>query len=159
MKQDNILIPPANIPIYVLLADDDEDDRHFFERVLSEIEIDTHLTQVINGEALMKYLLKNPDMLPAILFLDFNMPRKNGLECLSEISMNEKLKHLPVIIYTTSLQEEIADLLYDKGAYYYIRKTDLVELKKCLLHIRTSIKDNTFVKPAREEFIMNFLEV
>ncbi len=99
--------------------------------------------------------LVNSDRLPEVLFLDLNMPRKNGTECLTEIKLNEKLKHLPVIIYSTSLHEEIADQLYKTGAHYYIQKTDLAELEKYLLHVLTIMLKNKFTRPSRKDFIIN----
>ncbi len=159
MKQNEISIRGTNMPISILLADDDEDDRGFFERILGEIKINTRFATVEDGEKLMQYLNQNSVNLPDILFIDFSMPRKNGLQCLSEISTSEKLKHLPVIIYSTSLQDKIADLLYDKGAYYYVRKTDLTEFKKYIQYILTMIMENKFIRPAREEFIVNLVEV
>lgn len=158
MKQNEIDNPGANIPIRILLADDDEDDRHFFERILEEMEINTQLTTVEDGEKLVQYLLKNVGNLPDILFIDFNMPRKNGLQCLSEISVNEKLRHLPVIVYSTSLQEKNANMLYDLGAYYYVRKTDMEELKRYVQQILTMMMENKLIKPPREEFIVNLVE-
>ncbi len=159
MKQNENASLGENIPINILLADDDEDDRHFFKRILGEIPINTRLTTVEDGEKLIHYLLKNSGNPPDILFMDFNMPRKNGLQCLSEINLNEKFKHLPVIIYSTSLQERNADLLYDKGAYYYVRKTDMEELRKYVQHILTMMMENKLIRPPREEFVVNLVEV
>ena len=79
-----------SLPLNILLAEDDTDDRFFFDKVLQGIPIDTRLTTVNNGEQLMKYLLENQDQLPDVLFLDINMPRKNGFECVSEIRTNKK---------------------------------------------------------------------
>jgi hypothetical protein len=73
---------------------------------------------------------------------------------MSEIRQNEKLKHLPVIIYSTSLYESIADLLYAEGAYYYVRKTDVVELQKVLHHVLSLLLENKFSRPTREKFIL-----
>src|SRR4051812_32115664 len=118
--------------LHILLADDDKDDRFFFGKALQAIPILTDLVTVEDGKKLMEHLLKNPKRLPDVLFLDLNMPRKNGSECLAEIKDSPKIKQLPVIIYSTSLHEDVADLLYEKGAHYYIRKTDLTELEKIL---------------------------
>ncbi len=158
MTQNKISGLGTNIPIRILLADDDEDDRHFFGRILEEIEIKTSLVTVVDGEKLIQYLLKNSANLPDIIFMDFNMPRKNGLQCLSEISADEKFRQLPVVIYSTSLQDRNADLLYDKGAYYYVRKTNLEELKKYVRHILMMITENKLIRPARAEFIVNLVE-
>ncbi len=158
MTQNIISGDSVNTPIHILLADDDDDDRHFFKRVLEEIAISTLFSTVTDGEKLIEYLVKNSGNLPDLLFMDFNMPRKNGLQCMTEISGNPKLKHLPVIIYSTSLQEKNADLLYDLGAYYYVRKTDMEELKRYVNYILNMIVENKLIRPAREEFIVNLVE-
>ena len=108
-------------PLNILLADDDTDNCFFFDKALKEIPIATHLTTVHNGEQLMNYLIKNSDHLPDVLFLDLNMPRKTAFECLVEIKENEKLKNLPVIIFSTlfprdiNYERGIIDLLYKIG--------------------------------------------
>src|SRR5580700_8522914 len=84
----------------ILLADDDTDDCLFFEKALKEIPMATHLTIFHDGEQLMNYLSKNFELRPDILFLDLAMPRKTGFECLSEIKEDEKLKVLPVFVFT-----------------------------------------------------------
>lgn len=125
-------------PLQLLLADDDSDDCFLFEEALSEIEVPTHLTTVTNGEQLMHLLTKTTDELPYVLFLDLNMPRKNGFQCLDEIKKNEKLKNLPVVIFSTSFQEHIADQLYKSGAQHYICKpNNFAQLKKVIHQVLT----------------------
>lgn len=141
------------------MAVDNEDDRHFFERILEEMDINTRLASVADGEKLIHYFIKNSNNLPDILFMDYNMPRINGLQCLSEISLNEKLRHPPVIIYSTSLQDKNADLFYDKDAYYYGRKTKLEALKKYVHHILALMIDNKLIEPERKVFMVNLVEV
>jgi len=106
----------------ILLADDDIDDCVFFKEALSELLISTNITAVHDGEKLMKLLTSITNVLPHILFLDLNMPRKNGFECLTEIKENEKLKNLPVAIFSTSYEQEVVNSLYKNGAQYFIRK-------------------------------------
>ena len=142
---------------HILLADDDQDDRFFFARAFEKVPIPTKLTTVENGEKLMHYLSGN-SILPDALFLDLNMPRKNGLECLSEIKNNEILKHLPVIIYSTSLNEIVADLLYKNGAHYYMRKASLEELEESLRNILTLMAEKKFTRPSRSHFILSLLK-
>src|SRR5436190_18711527 len=101
--------------ISLLLADDDADDCMFFKEALEELPLNSSLKTVNDGEQLMQLLTAKPDALPDILFLDLNMPRKTGVECLSEIKRNEKLKALTVIIYSTSLNHDVVNLLYEKG--------------------------------------------
>lgn len=149
---------PVNTPLNILLADDDKDDRFFFAKALKEISIATNLKTVNNGERLMDYLDRNSERLPDALFLDLNMPRKNGAECLAEIKSKKKLQQLPVIIYSTSLNDSIADVLYQKGAHYYLRKRDLDELTEILEHIFVLMIKHEFARPTRKEFILNGIE-
>ena len=135
----------------ILLADDDMDDRFFFEKALKEIHIPTQLITVNNGEQLMEHLLENSNQLPDLLFLDLSMPRKTGFECLSEIKENIKLKELTVIMLTTSftrgfdLEDNLRNTLIRMGATDYIRKPDgLEELKQAIQKavVNLAIKPN-----------------
>ena len=121
--------------IRILLADDDEDDCFLFTSALNEINISVKLTILQNGEELLQHLeLIEP--LPDVIFLDLNMPKKNGWECLKDIKQNEKFKLLNVVIFSTSFQQEMADRLYDSGAMHYIRKpSDFARLKEVLLQV------------------------
>jgi CheY-like chemotaxis protein len=84
----------------ILLADDDTDDCVFFKDAITELSNTTQLTAVHDGDQLMNYLTDNLENLPHVLFLDLNMPRKNGLECLSEIRLvcSLKLEHMFIFI-------------------------------------------------------------
>ncbi|MBC7485738.1 MAG: response regulator [Cytophagaceae bacterium] len=145
--------------IKVLLADDDEDDRFFFERALTKLAMPIQFDSVQDGEELIHFLTKNKSALPDVLFLDINMPRKNGYECLKEIKLNKDIKNLPVIMYSTSLEEPIADSLYDKGAHYYLRKGTFPELVKYLQLILAMLEENELKRPLREDFVVNLMEV
>ena len=139
----------------LLLADDDIDDCIFFEDALKELPISATLSTVNNGIQLMNYLLAKSDNLPDVLFLDLNMPRKSGIECLTEIKMIDKLKDLPVIIFSTSFNTEVVDLFYQKGAHYYIRKPGEYEkLRKVILEAVTLTSENKLTQPTRDKFIL-----
>ncbi|MEO6547695.1 MAG: response regulator [Ferruginibacter sp.] len=141
-------------PINLLLADDDNDDCMLFKEALEELPLPTVLTTVGDGEQLMQ-LLAVDTKLPSILFLDLNMPRKNGLECLHEIRLNEKYKSLPVIIYSTSSDTDMVKHLYHQGAHYYIRKpAEFSKLKKVISDaIELTIQDS-LMQPTMEHFII-----
>ena len=140
----------------LLLADDDIDDCTFFEDALEELPISATLLTVNDGVQLMNYLSANSDNLPDALFLDLNMPRKSGFECLSEIKLTDNLKDLPVIIFSTSLDMEVVDLLYRKGAHYYIRKPGQYgKLKKVILEAVTLTLKNKLTQPTRDKFILH----
>ncbi len=124
--------------VHVLLADDDDDDRLFFSEAFEEIKIKTKVTLVNDGVELMNHLTQNGHPLPHILFLDLNMPRKGGIECLQEIRHNEKLKDIPIAIYSTSSAEEDIEDTFVKGANVYIKKpSDFGSLKKILEEVIT----------------------
>ena len=145
---------PSADSLHVLLADDDSDDRYFFKKVIDEMSIAVKLVTVADGEQLLLYLNARPKNPTDILFLDLNMPKRNGSECLVEIKRNQKFKRLPIVIYSTSLIENVADFLYNHGAYFYIQKTDTAELRKVLQHILLSLWEKKLARPKREEFII-----
>ena len=139
----------------LLLADDDMDDCMFFKEALGELPVASVLTTVNDGVELMHLLTTKTEFLPDVLFLDLNMPRKTGFDCLSEIKLNEKLKNLPVIIFSTSLDHEMVNLLYEKGADYYIRKPgDFSNLKKVIHEALTITAQKNHIKPEKEKFVI-----
>ena len=142
-------------PINLLLADDDEDDCLFFKEALEDLSVDSSLTTVNNGEQLMRVLNARTENLPDIIFLDLNMPRKPGFECLREIKQDEKLKSLTVIVYSTSLEHDVVDLLYENGAQHYIRKPgDFAQLKKVIFKAIKIAGTTNPKKPPKEKFII-----
>lgn len=136
--------------LHLLLADDDKDDCDLFKEALEDLEILSDFSSVSDGEQLMTYLTAESQQTPYLLFVDLNMPRKNGIECLTEIKGNDKLKHLPVIIISTSFDPVIIRSLYNSGAQHYIRKPNNFALLKKLIH--TAI--NTFLQtnPGRTSY-------
>ena len=125
-------------PLHILLADDDEDDRLIFKEAINEVRIKTKLTMVNDGVQLMEYLQTTEDELPHIVFLDLNMPRKGGIECLKEIRNDANLKDLSIAIYSTSASEEDIEDTFIKGANVYIKKpNDFNTLVKVLAEVIT----------------------
>jgi CheY-like chemotaxis protein len=118
----------------LLLADDDLDDCLLFREALSELPLTTSLTVVNDGEGLLKILALDSTELPDIIFLDLNMPRKNGMECLCEIKSSPYLHRIQVVIFSTSVNEELTSLLLEKGAARCISKpSSYPELKEAIL--------------------------
>lgn len=118
----------------ILLADDDEADRLLFREAFDELHMATTVDTVNDGDELMSLLRKTEAKnLPHILFLDINMPRKNGLECLKEIRADQKFKEISVAIYSTSSSENDMEETFLNGANVYIHKpNDFQKLKKVL---------------------------
>lgn len=120
----------------IMLADDDEDDRLFFEEAFEEVKIKTKITTFINGVELMNHLNDSKNPLPDIIFLDLNMPRKSGLECLQEIRNSDRLKQLTVAIYSTSSSEKDIEDTFIQGANVYIKKpSDFNKLRKIISEV------------------------
>ena len=139
----------------ILLADDDIDDCIFFKEALVELLLSKHLTTVNDGEQLMQLLTNETNVLPHVLFLDLNMPRKNGFECLTEIKLSKKLKQLPVIVFSTSFEQEVVNQLYKNGAQYFIRKPSEFSQFKNIIQLSLALitKENIF-QPTRENFVI-----
>ena len=92
--------------IHIILADDDEDDRLFFTDAFDELKMKTKVQTFNDGVELMNYLMTENAVLPHVLFLDLNMPKKNGIECLHEIKANKRFDDIAIAIYSTSSSEE-----------------------------------------------------
>ena len=129
--------------ITILIADDDEDDRLLTQDALTESRVLNTLYCVEDGVELLEYLNregkyqdKTKSPRPNLILLDLNMPRKDGREALKEIKATPALKGIPVVILTTSKQEEDKVKGYNLGAASYITKPvnfeGLVDLMKTL---------------------------
>lgn len=136
-------MPNSTLPITILMADDDEDDRLLALDALKEGRVLNNLHFVEDGVELLEYLrhegkYNDPTTSPrpSLILLDLNMPRMDGREALQHIKSDPKLRSIPVVILTTSKEEE--DMLrgYDLGAASYITKPvnfeGLVELMKAI---------------------------
>lgn len=122
--------------IHIILADDDEDDILFFTDAFDELKINTKVNTFKDGEELMNYLNTNEAVMPNVLFLDLNMPKKTGLECLAEIKDNDKMSGIAIAIYSTSASEEDIEKTFVLGANIYIKKpADFKKLKKVLSEV------------------------
>lgn len=123
---------------HIILADDDEDDRLFFTDAFDELKIHTKVQTYKDGVELMNYLHSEDCIIPEILFLDLNMPKKNGIETLHEIKQDSKFKNMAIAIYSTSSSEEHIEETFVSGANIYIKKpNDFSVLKKILNEVVT----------------------
>lgn len=139
----------------ILLADDDQDDCGFFKEALAGLNLAANLTIVNDGEQLMNYLTNEMIELPHVLFLDINMPRKNGFECLFEIKRDAKLKPFPVIMFSTSFELDVVNQLYENGALYFIRKpSEFTQFKKIIQQSLAIITEENISQPLRESFVL-----
>ena len=155
-KYEEYITPPQKLNI--LLCDDDQDDCQFFKAALEELPVAAKLITANDGVQLMELLSKKEEVIPDVLYLDLNMPRKSGFDCLTEIKQNEKLKQLLVIIFSTSFDKEVVNLLHERGAHFYIRKpAEFSNLKKVIQKSLDLIANTNKEQPSKEKFIINNL--
>jgi CheY-like chemotaxis protein len=139
----------------ILLADDDADDCHFFKEAVSTFIPATNFSAVHDGDQLMQLLTDETGSLPDILFLDLNMPRKNGFECLTEIKQNQKLKNLPVVIFSTSNAYDNINVLFKTGADVYIRKPSNFEQLVQVIKYALPMTAENIPASAKLKYVLN----
>ena len=127
------MTPKSNTIRKCLLVDDDEDDREIFCLALNQVDpaIDC-LTAADGLEALS--ILKEKAFVPDYIFLDLNMPRMDGKECLREIRKQKDLAHIPVIMFSTSSADKEKEETKRLGASSFIVKPSLVSILAENLH-------------------------
>lgn len=137
-------MPLTNVrSITILMADDDEDDRMMTQDALTESRVLNNFQYVSDGVELLSYLRREGEYAdaekyppPSLILLDLNMPRKDGREALLEIKNDPELRRIPVVILTTSKDQEDKIRGYDLGAASFISKPvtfdGLVDLMKAL---------------------------
>ncbi len=117
-------------PLTILLADDDEDDRELARDALHSAHLANELHFAVDGQDLMDYLrhegiYADPSVdapRPGVILLDLNMPKKDGREALAEIKADPALRRIPIIVLTTSKDEEDVLRSYDLGCNSFITK-------------------------------------
>lgn len=109
----------------VLIIDDDEDDRSLFFDAVKEVDIDITCMTARDGQEALDLLRSGQAALPDFIFLDLNMPRLNGKQCLTEIKKDSRLHHIPIIIYTTTKRAEDVEEVKKLGASRFLTKPAL----------------------------------
>ncbi|MFN8302362.1 MAG: response regulator [Saprospiraceae bacterium] len=115
-------------PLLILMADDDEDDRFLTQTAFEECNLECKLLFAKDGTEVLELLDNEKNKsesvreLPNLILLDLNMPRKNGWQVLNELKSSESLKHIPVLIFTTSKSPEHVLMSYSLGANSFITK-------------------------------------
>jgi CheY-like chemotaxis protein len=116
--------------ITILMADDDEEDRELTRDALDDARLANQMKFVVDGQDLMDYLHRTGAYSdsgvdaprPGIILLDLNMPKKDGREALLEIKSDQSLRRIPVVVLTTSKDEEDVLRTYELGVNSFITK-------------------------------------
>jgi CheY-like chemotaxis protein len=108
----------------ILIVDDDVEDHMMLEEYFKEVGISNKVTFLINGQLALQYLesIEDPSQLPKLLVLDLNMPILTGSQVLLQIKQTPRLKNIPVIIFSTSVNENEKRKCLSCGALEYLVK-------------------------------------
>ena len=117
-------------PVTILLADDDAEDRELARDALQDSKLANEMRFVVDGQDLIDYLRRQGRYAdpavdaprPGIILLDLNMPKKDGREALAEIKADDSLRRIPVVVLTTSNDEQDVLRSYDLGVNSFITK-------------------------------------
>jgi CheY-like chemotaxis protein len=140
--------------VFILLADDDQDDCLLVEDAMEELEIPFQLHCVQNGQELIEYLSESDNSKPDFVLLDLDMPMKHGLECLDEIRNDLGLNSLPIVIYSTHSQRETVKNAYLKKAQYYLKKPNSFSSLVNALRIVLETDWTEVTQPDEEHFFI-----
>jgi CheY-like chemotaxis protein len=118
----------------VFLVDDDQDDRMLFKIIFQEYNIKRELIELRNGIELMEYLdTCHREKLPALLFLDRNMPKLDGMQALQLLKSNFVYRHIPVVIFSNSRASLDKSEAYRLGANFFITKpSHIIDLRRMI---------------------------
>ncbi len=139
----------------ILFVDDDADELYLFNEALEQSAITVNVMRAKDGQQVIEML--NTQNHPDIIFLDLNMPYKDGMETLSEIKNDLKLNHIPIIIFSTSKNPQYISNCYNIGATFYVVKPesfdDITKIVRKVFSISWMPK---FPQPSREDFVLEY---
>jgi CheY-like chemotaxis protein len=126
---------------FILLVEDDRDEQEIFSWILEEISTEIKLVCAADGVEAMQLLTNNTGLSPDYIFLDVNMPRMNGLECLHALRQVDRLANIPVYLYSTAKEVDVLKQSHRIGPIGFVHKeanTDFVRQKLVeILHEQT----------------------
>ena len=122
----------------IFYTDDDLDDHELFADVVASISSNHMIYPQYNGQELLN-MLRLPHPKPDLIFLDLNMPKKNGFEVLKEMKEDDDLLGIPIVVFSTSLDEQIIKTCKGLGANLYLTKPDSYPVMKKMINDVLSI--------------------
>lgn len=118
----------------IFYTDDDEDDLSIFTDAVESLPKKIQLKTYNGGEKLLNAIY-NPPPTPSVVFLDLNMPGKNGFDVLKELQNSEEKRNIPIVIFSTSSEPSIIEKCRHLGANYFITKPVLMkDIVKSIQH-------------------------
>ncbi|MES2371631.1 MAG: response regulator [Bacteroidota bacterium] len=139
-------------PTDIILAEDDHDDVYIFELALKKIPVYAMLRHAADGETLFVLL---EELIPDFLFLDIDMPCKNGSTCLAEIRRDKRFDHMPVIMLTSFTTKEYIETAYRSRANFFIGKVGTItELAARLKQVFAFDWKQGMIYPTLDQFVI-----
>lgn len=125
-----------------MIIDDDDDDQEIFKMCLQAVNKNIDCISSYNGREAIDMLTSNPEFSPDYIFLDVNMPKMNGIECLKILHKIPRLKHTKIFMYSTTSEKSVLEESRELGAIDYIVKPNKTALlKEKLRNIFSAISD------------------
>ena len=119
-----------------VLIDDDRDDLEFLQEAISQIDHSVKCIPYLFCDEALNELSENPPFLPHYIFIDMNMPRLDGQQCLLALRKNSMFDHVTITIFSTSMPPLVAKRLKESGANFTFQKPNkLDEYHYILAHI------------------------
>ncbi len=138
--------------MHILVADDDKEDFVILKEAAEKAGKPFKVSYAANWIQLWRFILKT---LPDVLFLDINMPVKDGFECLELLRKERKYDNIPIIIYSTSVSKKDIDKAYQNGANYFIVKPSAIDdITDMIKKLFSMGKEGLLSIPPREEFVL-----
>ena len=132
------------MPIHFFLIDDDADDRELFQEALSEVDDSIEFETCSDAREALTLLASDGAVVPDVVFLDANLPKMSGWECLEYLKASPDTKDIPVVMYSTSSYQRDIDRAMDSGAVWFFTKPSSFEdLKRLLTVVIACVKNNT----------------
>ncbi|MDF2436183.1 MAG: rcp1 3 [Bacteroidota bacterium] len=144
---------------HIMVIDDDDDDRQLFCRALGQVSTKIGCLRVSSGKAAWEYLSNSENTVPDVIFLDINMPVMTGWEFLTKIKRNEKVKSIPVIMFSTSSNKRDIDIAFDLGAESYCVKPDEPEDLQNILYLIAQNIGNNFKSFLKSGFASKYFHI
>ncbi|MEX2230638.1 MAG: response regulator [Cyclobacteriaceae bacterium] len=134
---------------FFLLADDDSDDAELFSEALAGIHPPVDFFHVDDGSRVLQFLNKQ-NRKPDIIFLDLNMPKVGGWQCLAQLKNEKDYKDIPVIIYSTSSNQRDKKKAIESGALGFLTKPSDFKILVKILHSIANTESEHLTKVLRE---------
>ncbi|AWH86022.1 response regulator [Flavobacterium album] len=136
----------------IFYTDDDQDDLEFFKEIVDTIDADVSVVTQNNGSQLL-HALNNPPPHPHLIFLDINMPGMTGLDILQKVRQSDK--ELPIVMFSTSGDEDTIKKSRELGASYYVPKSGVFDQLKRSIEHALGINWGSFV-PDDKNFVYSY---